>query len=251
MSEEWIFYPCQMDEHKAFISYDHGIRETIGSLPQRLVKYRIELNQPNPDGLAAEAEFSVLAALEAELRARLEGVGGLLVGRITVDGARYYHAYADVEDDIFAALASQAAAGSDYNIDYACLDDPEREGYWKELFPTDRDWQVIQDLKAISTLREHGDLLERPRRIDHWAYFPSLAARAGFEQWALAHEFVCETCVAENDLDFPHGLQVHHDATPEFDEITAHSIALMEACQSEGGRYDGWETEVVPPNATA
>jgi hypothetical protein len=34
VSDHWEFFPCQMGENVAFIFYDHGIRETIGSFKQ-------------------------------------------------------------------------------------------------------------------------------------------------------------------------------------------------------------------------
>jgi hypothetical protein len=35
MSDEWVFYPCQMGDLAASIFFDHGIGESIDLLPLR------------------------------------------------------------------------------------------------------------------------------------------------------------------------------------------------------------------------
>jgi hypothetical protein len=35
MSDQWIFFPCQMGEHRAYILYDHGIRDSIDTIAVR------------------------------------------------------------------------------------------------------------------------------------------------------------------------------------------------------------------------
>jgi hypothetical protein len=53
MSDQWLFFPCQMGEQRAFIFYDHGIRDRIDSVaPPHLLKVRVAFKQPRPEAAA-------------------------------------------------------------------------------------------------------------------------------------------------------------------------------------------------------
>jgi Family of unknown function (DUF695) len=73
MSDHWIFFPCQMGDHRAFIFYDHGIRDSINRIaPPHLLKVRAAFKQPRPDGLPTNEEFTELSALEDGLQALVQ-----------------------------------------------------------------------------------------------------------------------------------------------------------------------------------
>ena len=245
MSDHWEFYPCEMGEHRAFIFYDHGIRTAIDTYPHAtLIKVRLAIREPTPQGLPTNEEFPQLSALEDQLSAEVTKSGGLYVGRVTVAGYRYFHFFAPLSREDAAALAARVGEAFGYELRVVVKEDPKRSGYWDDLFPSDRDWQVLQDLKVIESLDGHGDNNEVPRRIDHWAYFPTPEARNAFETWSVEKGFEVQSRLEPDDAKAAYGLQVFHTARPRLDEISIHTLGLMEQAKKLGGDYDGWESSV-------
>jgi hypothetical protein len=77
MSERWEVYACQMGDHRAFVSYDHGIAEEIDGLKaQLLVKVRIPFHLPNARGLPQGPEFAGLNAVKDEFNQFASDHGG-------------------------------------------------------------------------------------------------------------------------------------------------------------------------------
>ena len=137
MSERWEFFACQMGESIAFIFFDDGISDTIdGVQVQHFVKVRAALLAPNVRGLPTDSEFAHLVSLEDRLTAFVTAAGGFYVGRITTKGARYFHFYVDVDEDQLAAFLQHLASDTEYTLSYVRDADPERSGYWEELYPT-------------------------------------------------------------------------------------------------------------------
>lgn len=250
MSDHWEFFLCQMGEQTAFISYDHGIRKDIDKLQRpTLLKVRIAFRSPGPDGLSGNQEFDALTALEDELSAEMKKIGGVYVGRITVGGCRYFHIYLDAEEKDIVPIIEQLDHGSEYKIEFVLKSDPEKNGYWEDLFPTKQDWQVIQDLKVIEQLKAHGDDLQTVRRINHWIYFSDPAQRQAFGTWAKEDGFTVDRAFETDDAPVRFGLQIFHDGRPSHPEISQRTIMLLEKAEQCGGDYDGWETSVERKDA--
>ena len=245
MSDHWEFYPCEMGEHQAFIFYDHGIREQIDGLqhPDSL-KIRVRFQIQSDNGLPLREEFDRLSALEDLVTARVQALGGVYVGRVSVAGARYFHCFVSFTQDAARTMLREVAAESGYELDFVLKPDPRKSTYWDELFPTDEEWRVIQDLKVLEALEKHGDDHSVPRRIDHWSYFPAPADRDAFAAWAVENGFAIEHLSDPEGAGDEWGIQIYHEARPEVAEITATTALLQETSAEFGGNYDGWETRV-------
>ena len=87
MSDEWIFYQCQMEEHAASVFYDHGIRDQIDEIaPPNFLWIEILMNNARDDGLSSAEEADLLYAFEDDLEAVVNAANSLWVGRVTVNG---------------------------------------------------------------------------------------------------------------------------------------------------------------------
>jgi hypothetical protein len=243
MSDEWIFYPCQMGEQRASIFYDHGIRETVDQIaPSQLLKVRVTFKHPRPDGLSSNEEYQQLCALEDELQSVVGQNGDLYVGRITVGGHRYLHIFtSDFESDWSSRLRA-IGEHHGYELSFVMKTDATRDGYWKDLFPSEDDWQVIKDLRVLEVLGSRGDDGTTSRRVDHWAYFPTRHLAEKFSQWAQARNYSLDTTAIADDGKFC--VHFAHDGTLRLPDITSHTIALRRKATELGGDYDGWETPV-------
>jgi hypothetical protein len=125
--------------------------------------------------------------------------------------------------------------------------DDSHSGYWQGLFPTDDDWQVIQDLEVIEALQKEGDDGAASRCIDHWAFFPSQPAAEQFSRWAQERGYSSFTTEIAEGGSFH--VRFSHEGTVKLPDITSHTIALRRKAAELGGNYDGWETPVCKASA--
>ncbi len=243
MSDQWIFFPCQMGEHRASIFYDNGIRDSIDTIaPPHLLKVRVAFKQSRPDGMPTSEEFQSLTALEDALQALVQQHESLYVGRVTVDGHRHFYIYTPDSEQAWSTWLKTLAASHDYAVSSAFQLDDSRTGYWKELFPTHDDWQVIKDLEVIEALRKQGDEGTASRQIDHWAYFPSHDTVEEFSQWLRERGYNLDGSDPADDGKIC--VRFRHEGTVQLADITSHTIALQRRASELGGDYDGWETPV-------
>lgn len=247
MSDKWIFFPCQMGVHRASIFYDHGIRDSIDAIaPPQLLNVQVTIKQPQPNGLPNNEEFSSLCALEDDLISLVKRNDSFYVGRVTVDGNREYYIYTHDSELAWAERLEMLAASHDYVVKLVVRQDENHDGYWKELFPTPDDWQVIKDMQVLESLEEHGDDGTASRRIDHWAYFPTPLAAAQFSTWAIEQGYTIDENYTLDDGSFR--VCFAHEGTIRLDDISSHTIKIRRMASELGGEYDGFETPVCAPS---
>lgn len=244
MSDYWETYPCQMGDHEAFITYDHGIRSEIDAIPfQSCARYEVSLRDPDDRGLPHGDEFGALNMVEDRLAEALSA-DAVNVGRITTNGRRYLLFYTRLDEIAAREVGNKVALESGYQVALAYRADPERDGYWKELFPTPDDWRVIQDMRLEDSLREAGDALVEARPITHWAYFPRAEDRHKFLE-AVAHRFDSVDVYETPDCDRGiHTARLSHFGLPDHRSMNETTLLLNREASRLGGDYDGWETEV-------
>jgi hypothetical protein len=248
MSEQWLFFPCQMGERRAFIFYDHGISESIDSVaPRQLLKVKLRFKEPKSDGLPAGTEFDKLTALEDDLGVLVQQHESLYVGRATVDGHRYFFVYTPDSENVWSPKLRALGDKHGYELEFWVEADDEHNGYWKELFPTPDDWQVIKDLRVMDALKGEGDDGTASRCIEHWAFFPSSFDADKFSEWARKQGYQSSTVEMTEDGKFL--VRLSHDGTIRLEDITSHTIRLRRKATELDGDYDGWETEVCKRSA--
>lgn len=245
MSDHWEQFPCAMGEHTAFISYDHGVSTGLSELPFPFyVGFRAQLMDPDERGLPRGEEFQTLNQLEDFLCGRVADAGGVQVGRITTKGARYFLFYTSASEEACVVIAQEAAACHEYELGVLHEPDPERAHYWNELYPTEDDWQVIQDIRVQEALEREGDTLQEPREIQHWAYFPSGEQRRIFVTEVSVSFSGCEEYVVEDEGRGSFVAKLSHVGLPDYHSMNRFTILLARAARKNGGTYDGWETKV-------
>src|SRR5215471_6737316 len=202
MSDHWEVFPCQMGDHVAWISYNHGIRDEIAKLPlPNIVKFKVPLRAPDDRGLPQGDEFASLNSIEEDLDSALQATGGVFVGRITTNGARHFYFYTAGSKQDVTQVAERVSAKHDRKLHFLTEADLDRTAYWNKLFPTKDDWRVILDMRVESALREAGDDLQTPRPIEHFAYFKTATGRDRFlEQVRDRFASVQETSSADQHL---------------------------------------------------
>ena len=247
MSDNWQFFPCLVDDRQAFVFFDDGISKKIDDLPlPKALRIALRLSAPNADGLPTNEEFPALSVLEDKLAAEMAALGGIYVGRITVDGQRHFRCFVACEDDEVERSMRRLAEGSTYVLSHSLELDPDKSGYWQELYPTADDRRTIKDIHVLEALAERGDDPDAVRQVDHWAYFKSAAQQAAFRRWLEAEGY--DLHAADDEVPGEYPVRFFHRSTVRLAEISGHTVALARKARELGGTYDGWETSVEKPD---
>ena len=243
MTDAWGTFPARMGDHQAFISFNHGFAEIAKSDPRTsLLSVRVALADPTPEGLPGSDEFAGLAQVEDLLDAAVAAKNGVQVGRITVDGNQDFLFYVPFDEEAAAEIVDSLAERTTYALQYAYQDDPDKETYWRTLYPTDDDWQLMRDMRVLEALRRQGDVSEVSRRVMHWAYFPEPSDAHQFADWAESKGYLVES-VAPTE-DGKSAVRFAHQGTTALADITRHTLEINTEARALGGEYDGWETSV-------
>ncbi|HDR9256667.1 TPA: DUF695 domain-containing protein [Burkholderia vietnamiensis] len=243
MTDAWGTFPARMGDHQAFISFNHAFAEIAETDPRTsLLSVRVALAHPTPDGLPGSDEFAELTRVETLLDAAVTGRNGVQVGRITVDNSQDFLFYVSFDEDTAAGIVDALADQTAYALQYAYHEDPDKETYWRTLYPTDDDWQLMRDMRALDALLQKGDVGDVSRRVAHWAYFPDPSDAHQFADWAESKGYLVES-VAPTE-DGKSAVRFAHEGTMALADITRHTLEINREVRALGGSYDGWETSV-------
>lgn len=256
MSDEWNFYFCQVDDKPASIFVDLGIRDEapIAALPHRACLSLI-LQHPRHDGLSSQEEFDALSAFEGAVKAHLDTPESMYVGRNTSDGRRDFWFFVTQPATWEAHVAELMRAFADYGWETSTAEDPEWDAYLNFLYPNDEGLDFMSNRQVCDRLEAAGDPLTQVRDIDHWAFFPDAASRQAFiaqvEPLGFAVREVYEREADEDGApdDEPFVARVFRSDTPSHRDIHDVTVPLLRAAREVGGRYDGWETQQLGPDA--
>lgn len=245
MSDHWEFFPCTLNDERAFIFVDVGIAEAIDQAPPTLVKVRLVYQNVHENGLPMDEDFGTASAIEDRLEEFALNVEDWYVGRLTAGGHRDFYFYTNQSQMDWATRLRELTEETGFQLKIAFRDDPDHEAYLQDLHPTEDDWQVIKDLRVIETVAEHGDDGHEARPIDHWTYFNTQADAAPFIAWAESEDFLFQAEHSHTTDSGEYCVRLQHEGTLELDDITNRTIALARKAAECGGRYDGWETPVI------
>lgn len=244
MLDIWYTFPATMGEDQAWISYNHGYGEVAESDPRHnVLRIKLPLKNPSETGMPTNEEYPQLSIIDEMLDEKFSEVGGVYVGRLTVDGHRFFYFYLNIEEKQASEIIAEVTAETSYQMQYVHEKDTDKKFYWEQLYPTDDDWQVIQDLKVLDSLSENGDMKDKEREVMHWAYFPSDSSCNHFAAWAKSENYELHFTGKDEDSSECYTKFTHVGAM-HLGNITSHTIKLGRKARELGGRYDGWETSV-------
>ncbi|WLQ16210.1 DUF695 domain-containing protein [Hahella aquimaris] len=244
MQDKWNVYPRFTDEGQAWVSVNLGYEEIAQTDARNsLLAVRLKLKRPNAQGLPTSEEFAALEEIDEALFAGLEAHNAVYAGRITVNRERFFFYYMNCDEKAAAAIVRHVGRQFGYILEFGVSADPEKQSYWLNLYPSEDDWQVIQDLDVLQALAKSGDQPDLQREVTHWAYFPTQALAQQFADWAAAEHYVVTRCAREEDGD---RFQVifSHTGSMRLDDISFRTLYSNRKAKEFGGDYDGWETSV-------
>jgi hypothetical protein len=123
---------------------------------------------------------------------------------MTTEGRREFYFYAKNPPLTDSLISGAMASFPEYKFKWGAEEDPQWEHYSEFLYPSEEEFQWIQNEYVVENLEKHGDSLEKRRDVEHWSYFPTARARDAFK--AAAEMLGFSTSDAQRgDGEFPFG----------------------------------------------
>lgn len=251
-SEEWNFYLCRVDDAPASIFLNlHYRHEPSPEGKDTLYWVRVEMLDPGEHGMGDDAEADAVYPALDELVEGADIAGLQFVGRLRNDGAWQLVFYgAAGRQEALDALSRRLGKDVNRETESGNKHDPNWRYYHDFLMPDAERYQWIKDCRVVEILAERGDPLTEPRRVDHWAYFPSAAERDSFVAAATERGFSTEELDDdEGSGGLRHRAQIHRIDSVQLEDIHSVVMQLYSLAEKSGGKYDGWETSVEAPDA--
>ncbi len=250
MSDDWDIYLLRVDDAPASVFVDLGLHETAPVDGFLWLGYvRVSMRQPRSDGLSSGEEFNALSALEDDICKRITMTGDIIyVGRNTSAGNRDFFFYTDDEDQFLKAANAAMRRFPEYQFEAGTKPDEEWTTYFRFLYPSPRNMQLIFNRRLCDTLEKNGDKLAVPRDIDHRVYFNDGRAARRYGEWLQSQGFTVNVLDRLDDeaqfyVDF-----VRRDYPDKMDTI---SLDLFDKAAELGGDYDGWGCSVQKDESEA
>jgi hypothetical protein len=230
-AESWQTFPGTIADAPALWSVDLG---AVDAAPVAALPVRVDVRVPYPAG-ADGLPTGPLAEAEDAVRAAVDGLGGVYVGRVASQGQARFTAHLPTEpaQPSVAGLAD-AQVVTEYDPHWAYVRD--------RLAPDERQHRLLADRAVVIALSEQGDALGTPRDVAHVAYF-SEADPAEQAAADLRADGFTASVEPDPEGDFAlTALRQDPVAPPRVHEL---SWRVQETVERHGGTYDGWTCAVA------
>ncbi len=247
MQEYWELYMKNLEGKPASIQFNAGISMEVEELQYSypIVAYvKAKLKEPKENGLLSEQEEPEILFLEDKLEAAmLKFRIGKYVGRVISDGyvtflyyVQYTYNWADFIE--FALNEHQT-----YEIINGHSSDGEWNYYKNLLYPSPKEWQLIQNHKVCDALKEQGDNLYLKRAIEHKLFFQSEDKKEALVKLLEEQGFKVNSELTNEEG--VNGIGFYRIDKPFYHDIDELTLSLIEMAEEHHALYDGWETSVV------
>ncbi|WP_309497803.1 DUF695 domain-containing protein [Sulfurovum sp.] len=247
MQEYWELYMKNLEGKPASIQFNAGISMEVDELQYTypIVAFvKAKLKEPNERGLLSESEEPEILFMEDKLEASLIKFRiGKYVGRVISDGYVTFLYYVQFTynwpDFIEFALNEHQS----YEATHGHSEDGEWNYYKKLLYPSAKEWQLIQNHKVCDDLKKQGDGLHLARAIEHKLFFQNEKNKEALILALVDKGFKVKDEIINED-DIP-GIEFYRLDKPFYHDIDAITLMLIDIAEAHEAQYDGWETSVV------
>ncbi|WP_297440199.1 DUF695 domain-containing protein [Sulfurimonas sp.] len=247
MHEYWEGYMKPLEGNKAMIAFNAGVSDYVPDEEYPYMAFmKVKLNTPKEDGLVDEEESDDIGFIEDRLEMEsLRYKAGQYIGRIITKGEVNFIYYLKLDFEWKNIVDDTMAYFKNYKFEFGSKMDMEWEIYTKLLFPTLREWQLITNRHACAQLQEEGDTLQAKRAIEHTIYFNTSEDKESFKKLMEVEGFKTLKEIELTDKLVKFGLKFYRVDAPDYYNIDAITMKIIDMSEKSQGQYDGWETSLV------
>jgi uncharacterized protein (TIGR01619 family) len=251
LADDWDFYFARIDDVVSSIHVNLGLAADAPNEKQPwLLRVRVDMRAPRPDGLASAEETGALSAIEDALDSMVSAVcGAQFVGRITGASQREFFFYANEPGELDACVARALKPFEGYVSQADSTFEPGWDHYLRALYPSATNLQRMFNRRVLESLAAEGDVHETPRQVQHLFRLPSAEARDACRETLVAIDFAVdfeEQADEAEAADWPFLLGVSRVDSIEPHTINGITIEFARLAAQNGGDYDGWECAATP-----
>lgn len=207
---------------------------------------RIRVDSIKANGMPAENQLNKLNVAEDRLVQKLGGdLQAIYTGRYTKDGKRDFYFYSNDTSHYMSAIAEVL---DPLKISWLAKvqTDTAYSNYFNVLYPTGKQLESIKNRRVVDNLKEKGDALTAPRKINHFIFFKTENDRKEYAFAVQDNGFTVENAGKELGVkDRPFTLQISRVDKVDYNSIDKVTLYLWELALKYAAKYDGWETFVV------
>ncbi|MFT3700949.1 MAG: DUF695 domain-containing protein [Agriterribacter sp.] len=244
----WDTYIMDVDNRPATVMVDLGFggSEVAKERPNVII-VSVRLIAVLQNGMPSEKESKVLDEVEDRLVDTLnDGLQALYTGRFTKNGRRDFYFYSNDTSDYRLLVSEALRKYPAFKWMAVARPDKEKSNYFNVLYPTSKEMERIQNRRVVDDMKEKGDVLTAPRRVDHFIYFKTEADRKKYASIVQDSGFVIENAGKElGAVNRPYSLQISRADRIDYASIDKVTLYLWELALKHFAKYDGWETFVV------
>ena len=248
MQSDWDAYVTEVGGKPVSIVVDLGLAKKAPMKERTFaITVRLRILKPQANGQPDMQETERLDGLENLMEEQLEkNTGAVYAGRFTQRGLRQFHYFALDTIGYAKALQTAFAGFGEYEWLARASEDKPWSNYFDVLYPGPTDLERIQNRRLVDLLRQKGDELQLPRRIDHYFRFRTKTSRDQFLRQPGMGAFAMEEMPeADADKEHPYALHLYKDDIPDYELVEKLIIPFWEKAKKFQGRYEGWETFLV------
>ncbi|MGD9562501.1 MAG: DUF695 domain-containing protein [Pyrinomonadaceae bacterium] len=246
--ENWAAYLSTIDDGAVgSIVVDLGLHQVapVAGLTELLI-IEIPMHRAAENGLPADGEFEVLADIEESFQSTLgEAIKCVFAGHLHCEGATNLYFFIEKGIELGDLLERSIQTFKGYSFSYRLKPDPDWEAYFDFMYPSPIQIQRLGNESVIRNLLEHGDNLEKKRKVEHWIYFASEANRSQFLSAVAEEGYTVEGLSVEKDYELPYKAQISREDKVTLDATDEYILDLWQMAKDSNGKYDGWETFIV------
>ncbi len=229
------------------VNMDFAARDTGKAYPYLLV-FTIQAKDCDEQRFPEKKEFETLYAIADTVESIVrQSPNGFLVGTYTNDC--YYQCYYYMADTTLLRPALQVAVAKNfptYKTFIRIERDVTHHAYHDFLYPTQEMQEYMADQKVILQLRQAGDNLRDPHKMEHFLYFADKQSREKFTNYARAEGFAIERQMKyDRNWQLPFELRIYKTQMVDIESVNKTTKALRKMAKELGGQYDGWQTAVI------
>jgi regulator of RNase E activity RraB len=247
MQEYWELYMKNLEGNPASIQFNAGISmeiEEIQYTHPTVAFVKAKLKEPNVHGMLEENEEPEILFMEDKLEAAMIKFRiGKYVGRILSNGHVTFLYYVQFTYNWSDFIAFALNEHNHYEIHNGHNEDKAWNYYKNLLYPTAKEWQLIQNHKVCDNLKEQGDNLYLVRAIEHKLFFQSEDKKEILIQVLEAEGFKIQGEISNKEGI--KGVSFYRLDKPFYHDIDTLTLSLIEIAEVHDAQYDGWETSVV------